>query len=72
MILWPLTRKTMSHWIYWDTIIFGGALGIIGGIPVFMGVSVYKFISWSIKNIAFSKEEKVQIAVGSISKEEVK
>lgn len=43
---------------------------IVGYVVIYRGL--YKPFRWCIMNIAFSKEEKVQIAVGSIEKEKNK
>ncbi len=75
IFIWPLRKETFPKdeddaiiKILWITL-----LGIIGAVPVAIGyIVLYKFLYknfiWIIKNITFSKEEKVQIAVESIQK----
>ncbi|KKL82694.1 hypothetical protein LCGC14_1982160, partial [marine sediment metagenome] len=48
MVLWPLTVKQMEYWTANVEVVCFTLLGIMGGVPVFMIVSAYKFISWGI------------------------
>ena len=74
MILWPMKEsffKTIKCGCNDATIIVVG-IGIVPGLvlaaPAIAVYIITKFILWLIANVSFSKEEKAQIAVGSIEK----
>ncbi len=72
MIIWPLTVKMFNLYNHQNDLVFYTVIGtfgiIIGTIGYVLYRIIYKALRWCTLSVAFSKEEKVQIALGTIVK----
>ena len=79
MVIWPILSEEIFECIDNIIIFMNTIVGIIMAVPIMIGLSIFRILCWIFKrvaslfyiysNIIFSKEEKVQIALGTIEKE---
>ena len=69
MVLWPIKVSAFRNDVV-DLIVPTTITGVLVAVPAIIIYVIYKVLYKCIISMAFSKEEKVQIAVGAISKKE--
>ena len=74
MVIWPLKNALFVDIVKSDfeiiiaMIITMTVAGIVFAVPIMTACIIYTIVRWCVSKVAFSKEEKVQIAIGTIEK----